>query len=172
MSKIMDKKKMISYLVSGGLGIAAAISGAFLVAPSEGYHTTTYLDPVNIITSCYGHTGSDLKKGQVFTQEECLDQFAEDLQEADAAVNDVIHVPLTIWQRAALISFTYNVGEDNLRKSSLAKEFNQEEYDKGCDQLLSWVYANKKKLRGLEERRKLERSMCLGEMELPNVNNN
>lgn len=168
---IKDKNKMITYLVSGGLGLAAAVSGAFLIAPSEGYHTTTYLDPVGIITSCYGHTGSDLQKGQTFTDDQCLDQFSQDLREADKSVDDVIDVPLTLWQRAALISFTYNVGGANLKSSTLAKKFNQREYDQGCDLLLDWVYAKKKKLRGLEERRKLERSMCLGQMELPNVNN-
>jgi lysozyme len=172
MSTPDDKKKMIAGLSALGVSAAAIISGVFLVAPSEGYHTTTYLDPVAIITSCYGHTGNDLEKGQVFTDEECLDQFAKDLQEADEAVDDTIHVPLTLWQRAALISFTYNAGETNLKTSTMAKEFNQQEYDKGCDQLLSWVYAKKKRLKGLEERRKLERSMCLGQMELPNVNNN
>jgi lysozyme len=169
---IKDKKKMITYLVSGGLGLAAAVSGALLVAPSEGYNPNTYLDPVGIITSCYGHTSSDLKEGQKFTDEQCLDQFASDLSEADQGVTHVIHVPLTLWQRAALISFTYNVGEGNLASSTIAKEFNQKEYDAGCDHLLDWVYAKKKKLKGLEERRKLERSMCLGQMELPDVNTN
>lgn len=158
--------------MSGGLGLSAAISAAFLIAPSEGYHNNTYLDPVGIITSCFGHTGPELRLNQRFTEEKCLDQFAEDLSEADRSVSKVIKVPLNTWQKAALISFTYNVGEDNLRTSTLTKLFNQKEYDKGCDQLLSWVYAKKKKLKGLENRRKLERSMCLGQMELSDVLNN
>jgi lysozyme len=64
------------------------------------------------------------------------------------------------------------VGEGNLTSSTVAKDFNQKQYDAGCDQLLSWVYAKKKKLKGLEERRKLERQMCLGQTELSNVNIN
>src|SRR3546814_3380201 len=100
---IRDKNKMVAYLVSAGIGLAAAVSGAFLVAPSEGYNNNTYLDPVDIITSCYGHTGNDLKQGQTFTDEQCLDQLSKDLGEANDAVNNVIHVPLTLWQRAALI---------------------------------------------------------------------
>lgn len=171
-SKLNDKKKMITYLVAGGLSLSAAVSGVFLVAPSEGYRSNTYLDPVGIITSCIGHTSSSLKLGQSFTEEECLDQFAEDLDEADEDVSSVIHVPLTLWQRAALISFTYNVGVGNLERSTLAKTFNQKQYNQGCDMLLDWVYAKKKKLKGLEQRRELERSMCLGQMELSNVINN
>src|SRR3546814_18063448 len=96
---IRDKNKMVAYLVSAGIGLAAAVSGAFLVAPSEGYNNNTYLDPVDIITSCYGHTGNDLKQGQTFTDEQCLDQLSKDLGEANDAVNNVIHVPLTLWQR-------------------------------------------------------------------------
>lgn len=167
-----DKKKMITYLLSGGLSLAAAVSGALLVAPSEGYHSSVYLDPVGIATSCFGHTDPNLELGQKFTYSECLDQFAEDLNEADQSVSKVIKVPLNVWQRAALISFTYNVGEGNLRKSTLAKEFNQGEYVAGCDELLSWVYAHKKRLEGLETRRELERSMCLNQMEIPDVSSN
>src|SRR3546814_6317948 len=96
----------------------------------------------------------------------CLDQLSKDLGEANDAVNNVIHVPLTLWQRAALISFTYNVGQSNLKSSTLAKEFNQKQYEAGCNELLRWVYAGKKKLKGLEKRRELERGMGLGNMEI------
>lgn len=164
-----DKPKLVIYLTSIGLSLAAAVSGAFLVIPSEGYHPNTYLDPVGIVTSCFGHTGNELKLGQKFTVYECLDQFADDLSDSEKSVDEVIHVPLNTWQKAALISFTYNAGEGNLKRSTLAKKFNQEDYDAGCDELLSWVYAHKKKLPGLEVRRKLERSMCLGQMELSDV---
>src|SRR3546814_20104235 len=83
----------------------------------------------------------------------------------------VIHVPLTLWQRAALISFTYNVGQSNLKSSTLAKEFNQKQYEAGCNELLRWVYAGKKKLKGLEKRREMERDMCIGKMEWSNGTN-
>src|SRR3546814_2198912 len=89
---IRDKNKMVAYLVSAGIGLAAAVSGAFLVAPSEGYNNNTYLDPVDIITSCYGHTGNDLKQGQTFTDEQCLDQLSKDLGEANDAEIGRAHV--------------------------------------------------------------------------------
>src|SRR3546814_14435488 len=108
------------------------------------FRSNTYLDPVDIITSCYGHTGNDLKQGQTFTDEQCLDQLSKDLCEANDAVNNVIHVPLTLWQRAALMSFTYNVGQSNLKSSTLAKECNQKQYEAGCNELLRWVYENRK----------------------------
>lgn len=161
-----DKPKLVIYFTSMGLSLAAAISGVFLVAPSEGYSSSVYLDPVGIATSCFGHTGKDVKLGQTYTLDECLNQLAKDLGKADKAVDRVIKVPTTIWQKAALISFTYNLGEGKLAKSTLAKKFNQKDYDAGCDMLLDWVYAHKKKMAGLEARRSLEREMCIGDMEL------
>lgn len=44
--------KLYKKLLGVGLGSALAISGAWLVSPSEGLVTKTYLDPVNIVTSC------------------------------------------------------------------------------------------------------------------------
>jgi lysozyme len=164
-----DKKKMVGVLLAAGISLSAAISGVFLVAPSEGKVNHTYLDPVNILSSCYGHTGPELKLGQKFTDQQCLDQLADDLSEAEDGVEQEITVPLNTYQKAALISFVYNVGQPALHRSTMRVLFNQGDYTDGCDQLLSWVYANKKKLAGLEARRELERSMCLNQMELPNV---
>lgn len=167
-----DPKKTMAILGSMGLSLAAMVSGAFLVAPSEGYNPNVYLDPVGIMTSCYGYTGPELKMDQKYTDEQCLRKLADRLDVAEQGVDNVIKVPLNTYQKAALISFTYNVGEGNLSQSTLAKQFNQKEYDKGCDSLLGWVYAKKKKLAGLEARRKLERQMCLGQIGVPNVSTN
>lgn len=167
----MDNRKMFMGLSALGVSLAGALSGALLVAPNEGFRANTYLDPVGIATICYGHTGPEVKPGQKKTEEQCLDNFAEDLEEAEQGVDRVIKVPLNTYQKAALISFTYNVGEGNLRTSTLAKQFNARQYTAGCDSLLGWVYANKKKLPGLEVRREQERKMCLGQMGVANVIN-
>ncbi len=159
----------MAILGSMGISLAAVVSGAFLVAPSEGYNPSVYLDPVGIMTSCYGYTGPELKMGQTYTDHQCLRKLADRLDVAEDAVDKTIKVPLNTYQKAALISFTYNVGEGNLSKSTLAKQFNNKQYTAGCDSLLAWVYAKKKKLAGLEARRKLERQMCLGQIGVSNV---
>lgn len=160
----MGKKKMMTTLAGMGVSIAAAISGAFLVAPSEGFKQDSYVDPVNIVTECYGHTGPDVKLGYVNSDQECLNKLAGDLISAEKSVDRQIKVPLNPYQKAALISFTYNVGESNLAQSTLAKQFNNKQYAQGCEGLLSWVYAKKKKLAGLVARRKLEYQMCMGDI--------
>lgn len=166
-----DKKKLVQTLVGAGMSLTAAISAAFLITPSEGKINHTYIDPVGIITSCYGHTGPELKMGQYFTDNECLLQLAKDTPEAEKAVDRQIVAPLNMYQKAALISWTYNFGETKLHNSTLRIYFNDRKYEAGCDELLAWVYANKKKMKGLETRRALERSMCLGQIGVDNVIN-
>lgn len=155
----------MAWLLGTGASIAIAVSGAFLVAPNEGAVNGTYLDPVGIITSCLGHTEAGLELGVRFTDEQCMDQFAKDLSRANRGVHKVIHVPMTVYEEAALTSFTYNVGITNLSKSTLAKDFNSGDIEAGCNELVKWVYSGKKKLKGLEIRREKERQMCLGKME-------
>lgn len=158
----MSKNKIIGLLAALGLSVGAIFAGSMIVPPNEGLVTHGYADPVGIATSCYGHTGRDVQIGRRYTNEECVKQLAEDIQDADKAVHSVIHVPLTWYQEAALISFTYNVGVGNLRTSTLAKLFNEGKYTEGCKQMLRWVYAGGKKLPGLVKRRQQETEVCLG----------
>jgi lysozyme len=165
---VNDKRKIMSWLLGAGSTIAIAVSGAFLVAPHEGASNKTYLDPVGIITSCLGHTEQGLKLNVRFTDEQCMEQFAKDLSKANKSVHKVIKTPMTVYEEAALTSFTFNVGETKLRGSTLAKYFNAGNVTAGCNELVKWVYAGKDKLKGLEIRREQERQMCLGQMEWSN----
>lgn len=161
MAKISGNK-LFSLLAAAGLSIAGVIGGAMLVAPHEGFVPGGYVDPVGVVTACYGHTGSDVSIGDEYTNAQCVSMLAKDVQAADASVLATIHAPLTWYQEAALISFTYNVGEDNLRKSSVARLFNEGKYREGCEAMKMWVYAKGKKLPGLVNRREQEAQVCLG----------
>lgn len=164
-----NQKKMISWLAGAGLSVAAVISGTFLVAPREGKVNSVYLDPVGIATACFGHTGPELKKGQTFSDIDCLNMFAKDLGKAEAEVDSVIKVPLNTYQKAALISWDFNFGVGNLRKSTMAKEFNSGDYVAGCNELTKWVYAGKQKLKGLVTSREKELAFCTGTVEVAGV---
>lgn len=150
-------KKLAEY----GLGGAIALSGAFLVAPFEGKENKVYVDPVGILTSCYGHTGNELKKGQVFTDEQCLDQLAEDLLEHDKKMLRYVYVPLSEEEHAAYLSFTYNVGVGAFKNSTLLKKLNAGDRVGACNELTRWNKAGGKVLNGLTKRRQAEREMCL-----------
>lgn len=150
-------------LVALGLSSAIVLGGAYLVAPFEGKVNRTYLDPVDILTSCYGHTGPELQKGQVFTDEQCLSQLAEDLVRHDRQMMRFVRVPLTDEQHAAFLSFTYNVGVNSFKNSTLLRKLNQYDYEGACNELKRWNKANGRVLNGLTKRREAERDMCLGE---------
>jgi lysozyme len=157
-------KKLATY----GLGSALALSGAFLVVPMEGEHKKdglheTYLDVVGIPTGCYGQTGEHIKIGQKFTDEECAEMLAEELVKFDKQLDKALKVEYqNDYQHAAMVSFAYNVGITNVKTSTLARLFNQGKYEQACDQLSRWVYAKKKKFKGLVRRREVEKAWCLG----------
>ena len=154
------------WLAASGASLAIIMSGSMLVAPNEGKVNATYVDPVGILTSCLGHTGKELRIGQKYTDEQCYNQLAKDLSKSQDAVHTYIVVPLNVYQEAALISFTYNAGAGNLSKSTMAKKFNSFDYKGGCDELVKWVYAKGRKLKGLENRRQEELEMCLGDRDV------
>lgn len=167
-----DQKKMMTWLAGAGLSIASVVAGTFMVAPREGKVNGTYLDPVGIVTACYGHTGPELKLGTKYTDFECLNMLAKDLGPSELAVERQVHVPLNVYQKAALISWTYNFGETKLKGASMTAAFNRGDYATGCTKLLDWVYAGGKKLGGLVRSRNVEFGFCMGTTEVEGVKAN
>lgn len=145
-----------------GAGASAAIVlASTLVVKWEGYEPTTYLDPVGIPTVCFGHTGKEVKLGQTLSDEQCLQTLSEDLRGHDAEMMKRIKVPINDYIHAAMLSFTYNVGIGSFGSSTMLVYLNQKKYKEACDQLSRWVYAKKKKLKGLVSRRADEMEMCM-----------
>lgn len=160
------KKALYKKLLAYGFTAAVAMSGGYLIAPNEGKVNEVYLDPVNIKTSCYGHTGPELKLGQKFTDEQCLDQLAKDLSSHDKQMMNLVRVPLTDYQHAAFLSFTYNVGIGNFKSSTMLRKLNSKDYVGACEELSKWVFAKKQKLNGLVTRRQQEKDICLGKTKI------
>lgn len=171
----MNISTMHKRLLALGATATVATSGAFLIIPYEGsvkkgdtHHV--YLDAVGIPTACYGQTRYDLygrkiQMGMTYTEDECLEMFVITSNKFEKDIDRVFgDIPYqNSYQKAALISFTYNVGLGNLKSSTLVKKFKNKEYDAACDQLSRWVYANKKKLNGLVRRRADEKQWCLAD---------
>ncbi|MGW9997845.1 MULTISPECIES: lysozyme [Pantoea] len=151
--------------------IAAAGGGAMLIATVflggkdgvEGRVYVPYKDVAGVWTVCDGHTGNDIIKGKKYTDRECDRLLWNDLQPVKKTVDSLVKVPLNEYQRAALYSFTYNVGSGAFSKSTLLKKLNAGDQDGACEELRRWVYAGGMKFRGLMNRRDMERSMCLAD---------
>lgn len=141
------------------IGAAAAALVVSTVAFYEGKVNRTYVDPVGVLTSCFGHTGPELRKGQIFTDEQCLAQLQTDLVKHAAAL-ECIKRPLTDGQRAAFVSFAFNVGNSAFCGSTLVRKANAGDIDGACAELSRWTYAGGKQLPGLLKRRTAERKLC------------
>lgn len=170
------KRDIAKKLAALGLSASAAISAGYLIVPWEGSvknkqgQHVAYIDAVGVHTSCYGQTGKDLygrqiKKGMIYSEQDCLIMLEKSVRHFEKEVDRVVKVDYASpYQRAALISFTYNVGEGNLRSSTLLRKLNQGNHVAACEELTRWVYAKKKKLNGLVSRRTDEYKWCMGEI--------
>ncbi|SQH76951.1 Lysozyme [Shewanella benthica] len=152
-------------LAAFGLASVAVFAGTTLVAPFEGRVLETYVDPVGILTACYGHTGPELEHRQFFSEQQCLELFAKDLAKFDRQLLRLSHpVMLTDGEHAAYLSFIYNVGAEAFRASTLRRKLLATDRVGACNELSRWVYADGKKLPGLIRRREAERKVCLEEL--------
>ena len=149
-----DRSKLIAKI-----GAAAAALAVSAVAFYEGTVQRTYRDPIGIITACTGHTGPELEMGQTFTREQCDDMLAKDLLQHAAAL-DCIRTPMADGQKAAFLSFAFNVGNGAFCGSTLARKANAGDMRGACAELSRWTLAGGRELPGLVKRRVAERALC------------
>ena len=110
----------------------------------------------------WGHTRG-VKPGDVCTKEEADAWLVEDMKTAERAVNKYVKVELNQYQFDALVSFTYNLGEGALKKSTLLRLVNQKKFEEAAQQFLRWVFNDGAIMKGLVKRRKMERDLFLKE---------
>jgi len=136
--------------------------GVALIKKFEGCELEAYQCSADVWTLGYGHT-SDVSEGDTCTAEEAESMLAEDLQEFEGYVNDLVHVDLTQNQFDALVAWTYNLGPTNLKDSTLLKRLNESNYEDAPHQIRRWNRAGGKVLDGLVRRREAEALLFKGE---------
>lgn len=119
-----------------------------------------YLDAVGIPTIGYGHT-KNVHLGLVITREQAEEFLKEDLRVAEAGVNQLVKVPLSDNQFAALVSFVFNLGAGAFARSTLRRDLNARNYSAAAEQFLRWNRAGGHVLAGLTRRREAERRLFL-----------
>ena len=133
-------------------------SGINLVCKFEGCILHTYKDAVGVLTIGYGHTGSDVKPGMTITQKQAEDLLRKDLARFEGYVNSPLYVPVTAKlnqnQFDALVSFSFNVGQGNLK--TLCKDRNLAQI---ADAIPKYCKAGGKTLTGLVRRRAAEQAL-------------
>lgn len=149
--------------IAGGAFGAALLIAAPFVAGWEGLREDAYLDAVGVATICYGHTRG-VAMGDYIPADICREMLDAELSEFLAGVNAAVTVDIPDTMRAALVSFAYNVGLGNFRRSTLLKKLNAGDLRGACEELPRWVYAGGKRLKGLENRRHAEKRLCLEDL--------
>ncbi|EME9755953.1 TPA: lysozyme [Serratia marcescens] len=151
----MLKKRLLGAATGGAIAIAAV-----LIPSLEGVEYKPYRDVVGVLTVCYGHTGPDIIPDKTYTEAECKALLDKDLQPFARSVEHSVKVPASEYQKAALISFSYNVGVKAFESSTLLKKLNAGDSRGACDEMRRWNKAGGKVWKGLINRREVEREIC------------
>ncbi len=153
------RKKILAVSAGGALAIAVALLGGH--DGVEGREYIPYRDVAGVMTICDGHTGKDIIPSKKYSDAECDALLQKDLAPVERTVDAAVKVPLSKYQKAALYSFTYNIGLGAFTKSTLLKKLNTGDIKGACDELRRWTYAGGKPWKGLQNRREIERELCL-----------
>lgn len=144
-------------LSSHGIAVAHYFESCKLVAyPDPGSRDGTPW------TIGWGHTGPEVVRGLVWTQAKADAQFLVDVARFERAVTRLVKVTLTQGQFDALVLFAYNVGEANLKSSTLLRMLNAGDYEGASKQFARWNKNDGKVMRGLVRRRAAEQCLFLG----------
>ena len=125
---------------------------------SEGLRLKAYQDTGDVWTIGYGHTsaagGMKVYAGLAITHAQAEQLLKDDLERMTyPVIKRLVKVDLTQGQFDALCSFIYNLGEGQVKTSTLLKLLNAKDYKGASGQFGRWIYDNGKKLDGLVTRR-------------------
>lgn len=118
----------------------------------------------------YGTT-KGIRPGMRITPAQAELLLVIDLEPIEAAVMEMVEVPLNEDQLSALVSLAYNIGPSAVANSTLIEVLNQGDYRQAADKFLIWDKAGGSNyLLGLSLRRQAERALFLGHSPQPFIN--
>ena len=113
----------------------------------------------------YGQNADHYKDSDEITEQQASEMLASHLHELARKIAPLIKVKITANQGAALLSLAYNIGVQNLGKSTLLKLLNSADVLGAAGQFGVWIKATiggvKKTLPGLINRRAAEKKLFL-----------
>lgn len=158
----MTDGKRATAAAAGGAALATIVTlAAQMIAPWEGLRTTPYLDPVGILTVCYGHTGKDIERRK-YTPAECMAIMQKDVA-THAKALECAGDGYKVREGAAFVSLAYNIGVAGFCRSTAAKRAQAGDYAGACEAMSRHIKAGGKVLQGLVDRRAYERAICEGD---------
>ena len=166
---------MVREINQAGLDLIKSFEGL-----EDGDPTTVnldpYLDPIGIWTIGWGHAiwvGNDFLRGAKnknraaalypngITRPQAEALLRADLLDACRDIQAMVSRPVTDNQFAALVSFAYNCGPANLKKSTLLRLVNTGDMQGADAEFVKWNKAGGRELPGLTRRRAAEAALFL-----------
>jgi len=132
--------------------------GLELIKKFEGCETTAYQDSVGVWTIGFGHT-KGVEEGQTCSIEDAESMLADEMDEYEGYINNMVKVELQQHEFDALVAWVYNLGPTNLGESTMLKVLNGGQFDRVPDEMNRWTRAGGKILEGLVRRRQAESLM-------------
>ena len=136
-------------------------NGLELIKKFEGCRLTAYkcFSHEKYYTIGYGHYGSDVKAGQTITQQQADELLRKDVARFEKAVNKIQQVKGLQNAFDALVSFTYNCGENNLHKLCDGRDLKTI-----SDKIILYNKSGGATVTGLVKRRTEERALLMRDL--------
>lgn len=109
----------------------------------------------------YGHYSKNIRAGERIDEIQAEIWLDADIKFAQTQLSALVTVPVTLTQSTALISFVFNVGAGNFKRSTLRKELNAGRIANAGYEFLRWNRAGGKVLDGLSRRRRAEKALFM-----------
>ena len=132
--------------------------GLELIKHFEGCETTAYQDSVGVWTIGYGHT-KNVEEGQTCSIEDAETMLADEMDEYEGYINNMVKVDLEQHEFDALVAWVYNLGPTNLGESTMLKVLNGGQFARVPSEMKRWNRAGGQVLEGLVRRRTAEALM-------------
>lgn len=146
----------------GATSAAVIAASTTLISQWEGLFTKPYLDIVGVKTVCYGATAAEkIDLNRSYTPTECKEILARSIPKYDNAIKSCMTRDIPDSVHVALISLAYNVGSAGVCRSTAMRLANAGDFKGACNALLAWNKAGGRVVKGLENRRRAEREICL-----------
>lgn len=129
--------------------------GLKIIKDFEGLKLQAYLDTGGVPTIGYGHI-KGVKMGDTCTLAQAETWLREETAGAVAAVNAALKVPVSQNQFDAMVSLTYNIGNQAFRDSTLLRMLNAGDVAGATGQFKRWNKDNGQAVKGLTNRRLAE----------------
>lgn len=175
---------------AAALGISiVTVALLSFISVKEGESLPVYADKLagGLPTVCNGHTGPDVRLGDVWTKEQCDAVLIKNVQKHGEGFLTCISVAINQNEYEAYASLTFNLGVGAVCGSSIPRKLAAGQRQSACDTILEFnkvrdrtrpkVFNHRKQVweyplipvRGLTLRRQAEHAICVRPMPTPGV---